>query len=105
MNRASKILSLVLILAFALTCTTAFADEERAAEYLSEYYNIPAFEETVSIEAFNDALIALGQEPIEAEALSVEDAVVAAVKLAGMEALALTYINDDAPDKAANVLA
>ena len=27
------------------------------------------------------------------------------MKLAGMEALALTYINDDAPDKAANVLA
>ena len=105
MNRATKILSLVLILSFALTCTTAFAEEERAAEYLSEYYNIPAFEETVTLEAFNDALSALGQEPIAAETLSVAEAVVAAVKLADMEAFALTYINDDAPDKAANVLA
>ena len=102
MKCAIKVLSLVLTLTLALTCT-AFA-EERAAEYLNEYYGI-AFEGEVDADAFNAALSALGAEGIEVESLTLADAVVAAVKLADMENLALTYINDDAPDKASNVLA
>ena len=97
-----KIFALVLTLALALGCT-AFA-EERAAEYLNEYYGI-AFDGEVSADAFNEALAALGAEGVEVESLTLADAVVAAVKLADMENLALTYINDDAPDKAAKVLA
>ena len=97
-----KIFALVLTLALALGCT-AFA-EERAAEYLNEYYGI-AFDGEVSADAFNEALAALGAEGVEVESLTLSDAVVAAVKLADMENLALTYINDDAPDKAAKVLA
>ena len=97
-----KIFALVLTLALALGCT-AFA-EERAAEYLTEYYGI-AFDGEVSADAFNEALAALGAEGVEVESLTLSDAVVAAVKLADMENLALTYINDDAPDKAAKVLA
>lgn len=104
MNRLCKVLSLVLTLTLVLTCA-AFAEDDRAAEYLATYYNVPAFDAEVTVDAFNDALSALGQEPIEAETLTLADAAVATVKLAGMEELALTYVNDDAPDKAANVLA
>ena len=107
MKSAIKVLTLVLALALVLT-VPAFADEDRdkarAAEYLREYYGI-TFDGDVTVDAFNDALAALGVEPVEAEALTLADAVVAAIRLADMEKLALTYINDDVPDKAANVLA
>ncbi len=102
MNRLTKILTLVMALCLALSCV-AFAEEERAAEYLTAYYNAPDLSGEVTAEIFNDALAALGQEPI-AE-FNTETAIAAAVKLAGMEQLALTYIHEDAPEKAATVLA
>lgn len=102
MKRAIRILSLVLTLILALSCA-ALADA-REAEYLDEYYGI-VFDGEVSLEAFNAALSALGEEPIDAQSLTLADAVVAAVKLADMDELALTYVKEDAPDKAANVLA
>ena len=77
--------------------------EERPAEYLSAYYNV-SFEGEVTVEAFNDALSALGEPAVEGDA-DAGRRVVAAVKLADMDELALSYVNADAPDKAANVLA
>ena len=95
-------LAVALILAVA---GTALADGEKSAEYLEAYCGVAPFEGEVTLEAFNAAIEALGLEPIEGEELTLEMAAKAAVELSGMEALALTYINDDAPDKAANVLA
>ena len=95
-------LALALILALA---GAALADGEKTAEYLEAYFGIAPFEETVSLEAFNAALEALGQAPVEGDALTPELAAQAAVRLAGMEELALSYTNADAPDKAAEVLA
>ena len=86
MKRVAKVLALAVALALALTCA-AFA-EERPAEYLSAYYNV-SFEGEVTVEAFNDALSALGEPAVEAETLTLADAVVAAVKLADMDELAM----------------
>lgn len=105
MKNAMKVLALVLALVLTLGFgALAEEDETRAAEYLREYYGVELDGE-VTVAAFNDALAALGAEPVEGEALTLADAVVAAVKLADMEELALSYIHDDVPDKAANVLA
>ena len=72
MKSAIKVLTLVLALALVLT-VPAFADEDRdearAAEYLREYYGI-TFDGDVTVDAFNDALAALGVEPVEAETLT-----------------------------------
>lgn len=101
MNKLIKVLTLVLALVCLLTFA-AFADEDemKAAAYLSEYYGIELGED-VTLEDVNAALTALGEEPIETEM----DVVVALAKIAGCEELALSYIHDDAPDKAAKVLA
>lgn len=103
MNRLLKVLALALVLTLSMT-VLAFAEEDRAAEYLAEYYNVN-FEGEVTVEAFNDALSALGAAPVEVETLTLADAVVAAIKVADMEQLAISYIHDDVPEKAANVLA
>ena len=101
MKRVLKVLAMALALAMLMSC--AALAEERPAEYLSAYYGV-SFDGEVTVEAFNDALEALGEPAIEADALTLADAVVAAVKLADMDELAMSYINADAPDKAANVL-
>ena len=103
MKNLFRTLALALVLALALA-GFALADEIKAAEYLKAYYGIEPFEGEVTLEAFNAALEALGQAPMEGEALTTEIAAAAAIRLAGMEELALTYINDDAPDKAADIL-
>lgn len=101
MNKLIKVLSLVLALVFVMGFT-AFADEDemKAAAYLSEYYGIELPEET-DLDAVNAALEKLGMEPIESDM----DIFEALCKIADCEALALSYIHDDAPDKAAKVLA
>ena len=105
MKNAMKVLALTLALALTLGfAALAEEDETRAAEYLREYYGVE-FDGDVTVAAFNDALAAMGAELVEAETLTLADATVAAVKLADMEKLALSYIHDDVPEKAANVLA
>ena len=105
MKNAMKVLALTLALALTLGfAALAEEDEARAAEYLREYYGVE-FDGDVTVAAFNDALAAMGAELVEAETLTLADATVAAVKLADMEKLALSYIHDDVPEKAANVLA
>lgn len=100
MNKLIKVLTLVLALVAALTFT-AFADEDemKAAAYLSEYYGIELGED-VDLEGINAAFEKLGVEPVETEA----DVYEALCKIANCEALALSYIHDDAPDKAVNTL-
>ena len=100
MNKLIKVLTLVLALVAALTFT-AFADEDemKAAAYLSEYYGIELGED-VDLEDINAAFEKLGVEPVETEA----DVYEALCKIANCEALALSYIHDDAPDKAVNTL-
>ena len=102
MKKVLTVLALALVLALAMSC--AALAEERPAEYLSAYYGV-SFDGEVTVDAFNDALSALGEPAVEVETLTLADAVVAAVKLADMDELAMSYVNADAPDKAANVLA
>ena len=101
MNKLTKILTLVLALVVVLTFA-AFADEDemKAAAYLSEYYGIELSED-VELDDVNAALEKLGMEPIE----DVRDVYEVLCKIADCEALAYTYIHEDAPDKAMNVLA
>ena len=100
MNKIIKVLTLVLALVFVLGFT-AFADEEelKAEAYLAEYYGVTVADD-VTLESINAALTAVGAEPVETE----KDFVIALCKIAGCEELALSYIHDDAPDKAAKVL-
>ena len=97
-----KIVSLMIACLLALGLAGAFAEPQGAA-YLAEYYNVN-FEDEVTLDAFNDALTALGAAPVEAESLTLADAVVGAIRLAEMDELAQSYLNDEAPDKAANIL-
>ena len=81
---------------------------EKAEEYLFNYYGIEPGQE-LTLENVNGMLGAVGGEPIKAEALSAEalsdGAVVeAGIKLAGLDELAQSYLNDAVPDKAAKVL-
>ena len=103
MKKVLVALCLVLSLCVVMSCA-ALADA-REAEYLNVKYGIADFGAQADLESFNAALEALGAEPVEAETLTLADATVAAVRLAGMEELALSYIHDDAPQKAAEVLA
>lgn len=84
------------VLLTALLCVVLFQSaamaKENAAEYLSEYYGITFTGDNVSVEEFNNALTALGAEPLtDVESLTVEDAVIGAVRVANMEELALAY--------------
>ncbi len=84
------------VLLTALLCVVLFQSaamaKENAAEYLSEYYGITFTGDNVSAEEFNNALSALGAEPLtDVESLTVEDAVIGAVRVANMEELALAY--------------
>ena len=105
MKRLMRTTALALILALLLAqAVCACADEDKAAEYLESWYGVAPFGEEVTIEDFNAALEALGQPRLDDEALTLESAARAAVRLAGREELALTYVNDDVPDKAADEL-
>lgn len=100
MNRLIKVLTLVLALVFVMSFAALADEEQKAAAYLSEYYGIELPEE-ITLDDMNAALAALGMDAIESEWAACE----ALCKIAGCEELALSYIHDDAPDKAANVLA
>ena len=93
-------LTLVFSVAFALPAA-ADHEEEKAAEYLSEYYNIAPFTSNEATpEMVNEALTALGGEAVMDEDFNEEALVAEGMRIAGLEELALTYINDAAPDKA-----
>jgi hypothetical protein len=64
--------------------------EEKAADYLKEYFDI-AFEGEVTAEAYNNALTAMGADELETDTLTLADAIVGAVRLANMEELAMVY--------------
>ena len=90
-----NIMKKILIVLTALLCavllqTAAFANENAAA-YLNEYYGISFTGDTVSAEEFNAALAALGADPVDAQTLTLADAVIGAVRLANLEELALAY--------------
>ena len=79
------------------------ASYEKAEEYLLSYYGIEPGQE-ITLESVNGMLKAVGGEPIKAEALSDGAVVEAGIKLAGLDELAQSYLNDAVPDKAAKVL-
>ena len=79
------------------------ASHEKAEEYLFNYYGIEPGQE-ITPESVNGMLKAIGGEPIKAEALSDGAVIEAGIKLAGLDELAQSYLNDAAPDKAAKVL-
>ena len=87
---------LTVILCVMLVQASVMA-EENAAAYLKEYYDI-VFEGDVSAADYNAALTALGAEPLDCESLTLADAVVGAVRLAGMEELAQVYGSDTFPN-------
>ena len=101
MRKTIKMLPVILF--FSLT--TAFAVwggegsvPEKAVEYLAEYYNIP---EGASV---NEMITSLGQEPLSSENPSDEEIIAAGIRIAGLEELALSYLNDQFPEKAVQTL-
>ncbi len=76
---------------------------EKAEGCLFNYYGIEPGQE-ITLESVNGMLKAVGGEPIKAEALSDGAVIEAGIKLAGLDELAQSYLNDAAPDKAAKVL-
>ena len=79
------------------------ASHTKAEEYLWEYFGIEPGREA-SLQNVNGMIAALCGEQIEAETLTDGAVIKAGLKIAGLEELALTYISDEAPDKAAKVL-
>ena len=85
--------------------STDIAVRVKPGEYLREYFNVEFAEGSdVTVDEFNKALVSMGGEMIEADTLTMADAVKATICLGGMEELALTYIKEDDPDKAARCL-
>ena len=103
MKKSILMIPVVLALSAALSVPVLADDCDKAAEYFSEYYNIEPTED-YSLEYVNNMLTTLGGEALPGEELNEEELVAAGIRLAGLEELALSYINDDAPDKAAKVL-
>ena len=97
----------IFVILLAVLCTVfiqaSVLAEENAAAYLKEYYGV-SFDGDVSTADFNEALTAMGAEPLESDPLTLADAVVGAVRLAGMEELALVYDSADFPVNVADVL-
>lgn len=104
MKKCISVLSAALAAALTLSIPVIAEDHSKAEEYLQEYYNVEPVEED-SLESVNAALTALGGEALEGEELNEEELIAAGIRLAGLEELALTYINDDVPDKAAKKIA
>ncbi len=99
-----KCLALLLLLCLALPLAAALADEQAEA-YLEEYFGVRLdAEDAVSPEEFSSALAALGTGGYEGGDLTLADAVVSAVRAGGLTALALSYENEAAPDKARALL-
>ena len=100
-NRLFVILAVVLCA--ALLCSGALANENAAA-YLKEYFGV-SFDGEVTAEAYNAALTAMDAEPLDGETFTLADAVIGAVRLAGMEEMAKAFVNEADPGKAAKILA
>lgn len=83
--------------------TEAAASYDKAQEYLQDYYGIEPGQEA-TLDSVNEMVKALGGKQIDAEKLTNGAVIEAGLKIAGLDELALTYINDEAPDKAAEVL-
>lgn len=81
----------------------AAASYDKAGEYLFDYFGIESGQEA-TLDSVNGMIDALGGEKISADTLTDGAVIEAGIKLAGLDELALTYINDEAPDKAAEVL-
>ncbi len=106
MKKCFRLFPLTLGLALVFSVTAFAGEEDKAGQYLSEYYNIAPFEnEDASLETVNAALEALGGEAIEADAINDAEIVKAGIRLAGLEELALTYSKEGAADKTAGILA
>ena len=89
----------------AVEASADMSARAKPAEYLREYFNVEFAEGSdVTVDEFNKALVSMGGEMIEADTLTMADAVKATICLGGMEELALTYIKEDDPDKAARCL-
>ncbi len=89
--------------ALGLTLALSFpaGADDKFTEYMSEYYHTAPFEdgEDLDINSVNGTLEALG---VEATADDTEEEIIkGGIRAAGLEELALTYVNDDVPDKAA----
>lgn len=100
-NRLFVILAVVLCA--AMLCSGALANENAAA-YLKEYFGV-SFDGEVTAEAYNAALTAMDAEPLDGETFTLADAVISAVRLAGMEEMAKAFVNEADPGKAAKILA
>ena len=85
------------------TVTEAGTAYDKAEEYLQNYFGIEAGQETTP-ENVNGMIRALGGEPVSEETLTDGAVIEAGLKIAGLDELALTYVSDEAPDKAAQVL-
>lgn len=76
------------------TLVNGISEESDAARYLHHFYDVSFTEESVSQQAFHEALAKIGQ-PMETDSqeapFTVEAAIVSLVKAAGMKELALTY--------------
>ena len=83
-NRLFVILAVVLCA--AMLCSGALANENAAA-YLKEYFGV-SFDGEVTAEAYNAALTAMDSKPLDGETFTLADAVIGAVRLAGMEEMA-----------------
>ena len=91
---------------FASAAACADAGEEKAQEYLSEYYNIAPFTKSeATSDLLNEALVALGGEAVMKDEPDENALIAEGIRLAGLEELALSYENEAAPDKAKTVLA
>lgn len=75
----------------------------KAEEYLSAYYSVEPGQD-MTLQYVNGMIEALGGEKIEGETLSDGAVVMAGLKLAELDELAQSYINEAAPDKAFRVL-
>ena len=85
---------------------SSVANDPLAAEYLEEYFAIAPFTGTVSRADFDAALVKVGGTATEGTGeLTVADAVVAAVKTAGMDALAVVYTDADSAKANARIAA
>lgn len=85
---------------------SSVANDPLAAEYLEEYFAIAPFTGTVSRADFDAALVKVGGTAAEGTGeLTVADAVVAAVKAAGMDALAVVYTDADSAKANARIAA
>ncbi len=107
MKKSLKAISLCFVLTGALAVSVSAEDNEiKAAEYLSEYYNVAPFTDAeATVQTVSDAVTALGGEALASEELDICEVIQAGIRIAGLDELALTYVNEAVPDKAADVLA